>query len=189
MSRTTTTTTTRLHSSASTRTGRHAVRSDEIGESLGLILACLAASAYFDPSGTKILSTSYDDYMRIWSVDPSKLGEPIEDFEPAAMAVHDNTVGRYVTVFKAQWSRNPNVTPYWTSGNMKRSLDIYAADGTCLVKLHDPQITTIPAVTASHPSIIERAYGGNASGKINVWGPALEEDADEEADEAKEEED
>ena len=128
--------------------------------------------------------------MRIWSVDPSRLGQAIDDFEPTAMAVHDNTVGRYVTVFKAQWNRNPNVTPFWTSGNMKRSLDIYAADGTCLVKLHDPQITTIPAVTASHPSIIERAYGANASGKLNVWAPALEDDNEDEGDaeEAKEDE-
>src|SRR5262249_18105754 len=32
------------------------------------------------------------------------------------------------------------------------------------------RITAVPAVTGSHPSIVERAYSGNASGRCVVWG-------------------
>jgi hypothetical protein len=44
---------------------------------------------------------------------------------------------------------------------MKRGLDVYSGDGEKIVSLYDDAITAIPAVTATHPNIIGRVYGGN----------------------------
>lgn len=105
-----------------------------------------------------------------------------EDFEPTRVVKHDNQTGRYVSVFKAQWSSNKAVVPHWTSGNMRRSIDIYAYNGSLLAQLYDSSaITAVPAITASHPNRPDRAYGGNGSGKLYVWAPvelaAKEEEA------------
>jgi len=37
---------------------------------------------YFDTSGTKLISTSYDDYCRVWDIDPKKLGKYRAPFHP-----------------------------------------------------------------------------------------------------------
>ena len=142
--------------------------------------ACIASfehgkacsSAYFDPSGTHLLSTSYDDYIRgmllmiispkelanvqigkVWDINPSKLSSTdFGDFEPDRSVYHDNNTGAYTSVFKATWASNPTVDPYFTVGNMKRSLDMYGKDGKLIRKL-DQGLTSVPAVTCSHPSL------------------------------------
>jgi len=107
----------------------------------------------------------------VWDIDPSAIDGGA--FEPTRVVKHDNQTGRYVSVFKAQWSPNTAVVPHWTSGNMRRSIDIYAYNGTLLAQLYDASaITAVPAITASHPKRADRAYGGNGSGKLYVWAPA-----------------
>lgn len=62
---------------------------------------------------------------------------------------------------------------------MKRALEIYAYDGTLITSLYDPSlITAVPAVTASHPRRVDRAYGGNGSGKLTAWAPAEVDEAE-----------
>ena len=141
--------------------------------------ACIASfehgkacsSAYFDPSGNHLLSTSYDDYVRgtysimhrgnrcadtlgkVWDLQPSSLSTTaFGDFDPDRSVYHDNNTGAYTSVFKATWSSNPMVDPYFTIGNMKRSLDIYSKDGKLIRKL-DQGLTSVPAVTCGHPSL------------------------------------
>jgi hypothetical protein len=65
------------------------------------------------------------------------------------------------------------------TGVLVDTIDIYAADGTSIARLYDGDvITATPAVTASHPSIVARAYGATASGKVSVYAPPEDENED-----------
>ncbi|KAG9057260.1 hypothetical protein FS842_008067 [Serendipita sp. 407] len=130
------------------------------------------SSAYWDPSGTRILSTSYDNKLRVWDLPRKYLlpEEPLKSFRPAVVLDHDCQTGRWLTVFKAQWSQNPEAYPYFSVGDMKHSLKLFAADGELLADLRDKEkITAVQAVTATHPAWTNRAGTGNASGKCIFW--------------------
>jgi len=137
-------------------------------------LAC--SSAYFNPAGNKIVSTSYDDLVRIWEVEPGirdswlagQLGNV--DLAPAFQARHDNQTGRWVSVMKARWSPNPRFPCHFTIGNMGQKLDIYSPKGELLTQLTHPALTTVPAVTAQHPTSSHlQVAGATAGGKIYLW--------------------
>ena len=40
-----------------------------------------------------------------------------------------------------------------------------------LILSNDNRISAVQAVTCTHPSIVERAVSGNASGRVTLWGP------------------
>lgn len=89
-------------------------------------------------------------------------------------------MGRYVSVFKAQWSPAPDLEPHFTTGNMKHPLDVISGRGKVLAQLTDEHVTAVPAVTASHPVIGGRYYGGTASGKVSIFAPGDGDDTKEE---------
>ncbi|CAG7846133.1 DNA damage-binding protein CMR1 {ECO:0000250/UniProtKB:Q12510} [Serendipita indica DSM 11827] len=129
-------------------------------------------SAYWDPSGTKIVSISYDDKLRLWDLPRKYLlpDEPLKSFRPAVQIEHDCQTGRWVTPLKARWSQNSEAYPYFSVGDMKHSLKLFAADGELLAALKDSdKITAVQAVTATHPAYINRAASGNASGRCVLW--------------------
>ncbi|KZV69504.1 WD40 repeat-like protein [Peniophora sp. CONT] len=133
------------------------------------------SSAYWDPRGRSIVSTSYDDTLRLWDVNPSMMAKdaPFKDFKPATRIKHNCQTGRWLTVLKAQWSANPDVYPHFTVGNMDHSVNVYSAKGELLAKLADStKITAVQAVTCSHPSVVERIATGNGSGRCVLWAPA-----------------
>ncbi|KAH9814193.1 WD40-repeat-containing domain protein [Melampsora americana] len=131
-------------------------------------LAC--SSAFFNPLGNKLLSTSYDDHLRVWDLDLSQSDTWADDgFEPSYKARHDNQTGRWVSVFKARWCPNPHSPSHFTVGNMKQKLDVYSARGELLKQFTDPYLTTVPAATAQHPSLSARIAGGTAGGKVYLW--------------------
>ncbi|PLW07338.1 hypothetical protein PCANC_25608 [Puccinia coronata f. sp. avenae] len=137
-------------------------------------LAC--SSAYFDAGGTKIVSTSYDDLVRVWEVEPSTKaswltgGPSTAEVPPTFSARHDNQTGRWVSVMKARWSPNPRFPSHFTIGNMRQKLDIYSPKGELLAQLAHPDLTTVPAVTAQHPSSSTlQVAGATAGGKIYLW--------------------
>ncbi|KZS99216.1 WD40 repeat-like protein [Sistotremastrum niveocremeum HHB9708] len=132
------------------------------------------SSAYWNPHGNHILSTSYDDLLRVWNVDTEVLTsqESMKSFKPTLFLNHNCQTGRWLSIFKAQWSPNPNAFPHFTVGNMDHSLDIISAEGKSLAKLRDPtKITAVQAVTCSSPSVVARAASGNASGRCVLWAP------------------
>lgn len=91
------------------------------------------------------------------------------------MTKHDNQVGRYVTVFKAQWAGSSayGANAHCTIGNMRHQVDIISHSGKLMAQLYDPSlVTATPAVTASHPILPLRYYGGTASGKVSFFAPA-----------------
>jgi len=131
------------------------------------------SSAYWDPRGRSIVSTSYDDNIRIWDINSSafKGDGPFKSSRPFCKIKHNCQTGKWVTILKAQWTQNPNVYPYFTIGNMKHSLDIISCKGDLLAQLKDRDITAVQAVTCSHPNIVERAASGNARGRCFLWAP------------------
>ncbi|GAA5970067.1 hypothetical protein JCM11641_000252 [Rhodosporidiobolus odoratus] len=147
--------------------------------------ACLAefphekacTSAYFDATGTRLASTSYDDAVRIWDIDPQKLSDYPEGlkWKPANRFTHNCQVGAYVTVIRAKWSTVPALPPHLHVGDMSRVLDLYSPDGARVKTFTSEAITAVPAVSASHPTLAGRYYGGAASGKVSFWTTPLED--------------
>ncbi|GAA5904023.1 Cmr1p [Sporobolomyces salmoneus] len=136
------------------------------------------SSSYFDPSGTRLLSTGYDDLLRVWNIDPFQLEKQLEvdpTFEPAEIIPHNCQVGRFVTVLRAFWSPlAPSIAPpHIHVGDMRRALDLYLPDGTMVKSFSDEAITAVPAVTACHPTLPGKYYGGSASGKIAYFAQPL----------------
>ncbi|KAJ6596949.1 WD40-repeat-containing domain protein [Mycena vulgaris] len=137
------------------------------------------SSAYWDPRGRGIVSTSYDDTLRLWDIEPAKLenSAPFPSSRPFNRIRHNCQTGKWLTILRAQWSPNPDVYPHFTIGNMDHSLDIFSCKGELITRLSDGQrISAVQAVTCSHPSILERAVSGNASGRCVLWAPGPSEE-------------
>ncbi|TFY73737.1 hypothetical protein EWM64_g10275, partial [Hericium alpestre] len=141
------------------------------------------SSAYWDPRGRSIVSTSYDDTVRLWDIKPASFARnaPFSAFKPFSRFHHSCQTGQWVTVLKAQWSQYPDVLPHFTIGNLNHSLDIFSYKGDLLARLADRErVSATPAVTCSHPSVVERAASGTASGKCYLWAPSDTDDEERE---------
>ncbi|KAG0086997.1 hypothetical protein BGZ93_000851 [Podila epicladia] len=123
-------------------------------------------SAMWSPDGNSIVSTSYDDYVRVFNnFEP---GLPVVKEIPEPIKIpHNNQSGRWCTMLRAVWSHQFN---WFSIGNMNKSLDIYSrGTGDLMANLKDPRIlTTVPAANAWHPSRIVLA-SGMANGKMVIW--------------------
>ncbi|KAF8636726.1 hypothetical protein AX17_003529 [Amanita inopinata Kibby_2008] len=130
------------------------------------------SSAYWDARGSQIVSTSYDNTLRLWNF-TSPLFETdasLSTSQPFGHIQHNCMTGKWLTMLRAQWNPNPNAYPHFTIGNMDHSLDVFSCKGELVARLSDRQrISAVQAVTASHPSIIERAVSGNGSGRCVLW--------------------
>ncbi|KAG1832004.1 WD40-repeat-containing domain protein [Suillus variegatus] len=131
------------------------------------------SSAYWDPRGRSIVSTSYDDSIRLWDLDVAKYNSSpgFPSFTPFRGIKHNCQTGKWVTILRAVWNPNPDVFPHFTIGNMSYALDIYSCKGHLIARLKDSRLTATQAVTCSHPSIVERCATGNASGRCVLWAP------------------
>ncbi|KAJ9109187.1 hypothetical protein QFC21_000516 [Naganishia friedmannii] len=134
------------------------------------------SAAYWDPAGRRVLTTCYDDRIRVYDAKPSlfKVDVPVEGtFNPHLKVKHNCQTGRYVTIFKAQWCQNTQLAPHFSIGNMKKRVSVFSGlTGSLIADLSHPSLTAVPAVTATHPNIAGVVVGGNASGKCHLWGPA-----------------
>ncbi|CAG8468543.1 7959_t:CDS:2 [Funneliformis mosseae] len=121
------------------------------------------SSAYWSPTGDKVVSTSFDNFIRVFNYDEErKLKERIQ-------IPHNNQVGRWVSAFHASWNPNPNLHPHFIVGNLKRSADIYSAvTGDLIWNMRDERLTAIPAINAFHPKL-NLIVGGASNGKVVVW--------------------
>ncbi|KAJ8482107.1 hypothetical protein ONZ45_g15069 [Pleurotus djamor] len=98
------------------------------------------SSAYWDPRGRGIVSTSYDDTLRLWDIKPSSFdtADVFPSSRPFSRIRHNCQTGRWLTILRAQWSPNPDVYPHFTIGNMDHSLDIFTCKGDLITRLSDP---------------------------------------------------
>ncbi|CAK5277400.1 unnamed protein product [Mycena citricolor] len=130
------------------------------------------SSAYWDARGGRIVSTSYDNTLRMWNLDAGLFHKdaPFPSSRPLGSVKHNCQTGKWLTILKAQWSPNSEVYPHFTIGNMNHSLDIFSCKGELITRLEDrKRISAVQAVTCSHPSIVERAVSGNGSGRTVLW--------------------
>lgn len=92
-----------------------------------------------------------------------------DNLEPDSKIRHNCQTGRWVSILKAKWQKNPNDgIEKFIIGNMKRFFDIYDRNGNLLGHLNDSLMTSVPAVCNFHPT--ENWFvGGNASGKAFLF--------------------
>ncbi|EPS62360.1 hypothetical protein M569_12431, partial [Genlisea aurea] len=113
-------------------------------------------SAYFSPySGSKILTTSQDNRIRIWDSIFGDLDSPSREI------VHSHDFNRHLTPFRAEWDpKDPSerliVVGRYISENYDgvalHPIDFIDADtGRLVAEITDPNITTISPVNKLHP--------------------------------------
>lgn len=152
--------------------------------------------AAFNTAG-QVATSSYDDTIKIHSfgVGPSvsaapsrklKVKQPAQKLEsmqtwkaghtlpeevmqPEVTISHNNQTGRWVTILRPQWQRQPSDgIQKFVIGNMNRFVDVYAASGEQLAQLGGDGITAVPAVAVFHPTKYWIG-AGTASGKLCLW--------------------
>ncbi|EPQ31927.1 uncharacterized protein PFL1_00126 [Pseudozyma flocculosa PF-1] len=97
-------------------------------------------------------------------------GRPTDLLGAPTTIPHNNQTGKWLTLFRARWHANAGVEPHFSIGSMTRRAEIYAADGTLLRALWDPEVVTaVPAVTVMHPLLPGKLATGNASGRCTFW--------------------
>ncbi|KAF3925294.1 hypothetical protein ABW20_dc0107395 [Dactylellina cionopaga] len=131
----------------------------------------LSVSSAVWSSNGKVATTGYDDTVKVFDFEDSKKwkeGHKIDDVEPAAVIKHNNQVGRWVTILRAQWQQSPTGLQKFCIGNMNRFVDIYTETGEQLAQLGGELVTAVPAVAMFHPTQ-DWIVGGTASGKVCLW--------------------
>ena len=116
-------------------------------------------SAYWNPDGKRLLTTCYDDCVRVWN--PS-----VSSSKPEVSIRHNTQTGRWVLPFRAKWVGDDGVAV----GSMKREVEIFdAKTGKRSLRLHSPELmTAIPSRVAVHPTANVVA-GCTSSGRCHVY--------------------
>ncbi|KAJ4725594.1 damaged DNA binding 2 [Melia azedarach] len=145
-------------------------------------------SAYFSPlSGSKILTTSQDNRLRIWDSIFGNLDYPSREI------VHSHDFNRHLTPFRAEWDpKDPSeslaVIGRYISENYNGAalhpIDFFdISTGQLVAEVMDPNITTISPVNKLHPRDDVLASGSSRS--IFIWRPKEESESVEQKDERK----
>ncbi|CAL1532289.1 unnamed protein product, partial [Lymnaea stagnalis] len=122
------------------------------------------SSAYFSPTGHKILSSAADDAICVYSVERGMklvLSKRIR---------HNNHTGRWLTKFQPQW--HPTVEDIFVTGSMNRprEIEVFNADGTLVKSLSNTDVLgSVCSLNAFHPSEICTLVGGNSSGRLHIF--------------------
>ncbi|XP_010541451.1 PREDICTED: protein DAMAGED DNA-BINDING 2 [Tarenaya hassleriana] len=131
-------------------------------------------SAYFSRvSGTKILTTSQDNRIRVWDSIFGNLDLPSREI------VHSHDFNRHLTPFKAEWDpKDPSeslvVIGRYISENYNGAalhpIDfIDVSTGQLVAEVMDPNITTISPVTKLHP--YDDVLVSGSSRSLFIWKP------------------
>ncbi|KAK9469586.1 WD40-repeat-containing domain protein [Lipomyces arxii] len=121
-----------------------------------------------------IVCNGYDDTINIFNLKDStnwdvNFNAP-EELTPSSKIKHNCQTGRWVTILRSHWQRNPldNVQKF-VIGNMNRFMDVYTADGIQLARLGDSDlIRAVPAACQFHATK-NWIVGGTASGKVCLF--------------------
>ncbi|XP_022099517.1 WD repeat-containing protein 76-like isoform X2 [Acanthaster planci] len=121
------------------------------------------SAAYFSPiTGSKAVTTSYDDRVRILDVTESG------NMEVEKAIRHDNHTGRWLTTFRAGW--HPRREDVIVVGSMERPRRIHLFDdqGRLIHSLMDEALGSVCSVNAFHPTR-DLIVGANSSGRLHVF--------------------
>ncbi|KAK5993086.1 DNA damage-binding protein cmr1 [Cladobotryum mycophilum] len=125
-------------------------------------------------AGGHIATSSYDDTIKIYDFSDAgtwKAGHDIsaKKMNPTHTVRHNNQTGRWVTILKPQWQKQPrDGIQKFAIGNMNRFIDVFASNGDQLAQLEGEGISAVPAVAHFHPTM-DWVAGGTASGKLFLW--------------------
>ncbi|KAF6153594.1 hypothetical protein GIB67_027461 [Kingdonia uniflora] len=145
-------------------------------------------SAYFSPhSGSKILTTSQDNRIRVWDSVYGDLDSPSREI------VHSQDFNRHLTPFRAEWDpKDPSeslaVIGRYISENYNGAalhpIDfIDTSTGKLVAEVMDPNITTISPVNKLHPRDDLMATGSSRS--LFIWRPKNESELTKRKEETK----
>lgn len=143
-------------------------------------------SAYFNGSGTRLVSCSNDNKLRVFDVQggaassssastgagKDSKGAHALSASLASGVYHNNHTGRWLSPFKCVW--DPNSDDTYLIGNMGRGVDLYSAaasasgEGKAQAMLGGELLTAVPTQVAAHPSL-PAVVGGTASGRVYMW--------------------
>ncbi|KAK9057566.1 hypothetical protein SSX86_022402 [Deinandra increscens subsp. villosa] len=145
-------------------------------------------SAYFSPlSGSKIVTTSIDNRIRVWDSIFGNLDTPSREI------VHSHDFNRHLTPFRAEWdpkdsSESLVVVGRYISENYNGAalhpidfIDI--STGQLVAEVMDPNITTISPVNKLHPRDDVLASGSSRS--LFIWRPKEKSEVVQEKDTSK----
>ncbi|KAM0004642.1 putative transcription factor WD40-like family [Helianthus debilis subsp. tardiflorus] len=145
-------------------------------------------SAYFSPSsGSKIVTTSIDNRIRVWDSIFGNLDTPSREI------VHSHDFNRHLTPFRAEWDpKDPSeslvVIGRYISENYNGAalhpidfIDI--STGQLVAEVMDPNITTISPVNKLHPRDDVLATGSSRS--LFIWRPKEKSEVVQEKDKSK----
>jgi hypothetical protein len=118
------------------------------------------AGAFWAPDGSsQILSTSYDDSVRIW--------DGTKKWAQTGMAKHNNQTGRWTSPFRAIWTPSAEGV---IMGDMSRKLafcDTVSASWSFKM-LASEFVTAIPSRMCCHHKLPVVA-AGTGSGRVHLW--------------------
>lgn len=148
----------------------------------------VVTSAFFSPlSGSKILTTSLDNRLRVWDSIFGNLDTPSREI------VHSHDFNRYLTPFRAEWDpKDPSeslaVIGRYISENYNGAalhpIDfIDTSTGQLVAEIMDPNITTISPVNKLHPRVDILASGSSRS--LFIWKPKENSEINEQKEEMK----
>ncbi|GAB5585273.1 hypothetical protein Unana1_00173 [Umbelopsis nana] len=125
------------------------------------------SSCYWSPNGKKLLTTSYDNRIRVFDAS-GKMEDTKEDFA----IEHNNRTGKWVTLFRSRWNPNPSALahPHFCVGSMNHPVEVFSGvTGERICELYDPEkITAVPAVSIFHPTTPSmNILCGNGSGRMD----------------------
>ncbi|XP_059290572.1 protein DAMAGED DNA-BINDING 2 isoform X1 [Lycium ferocissimum] len=151
------------------------IRRLEAGSSLyNLEHKRVVSSAYFSPlSGSKILTTSLDNRIRVWDSIFGNLDYPSREI------VHSHDFNRYLTAFRAEWDAKDSSESLVVIGRyISENYDgaalhpidfINVSTGQLVAEVMDPNITTISSVNKLHPR--EDILASGSSRSLFIWRP------------------
>merc|ERR1712127_344056 len=125
-------------------------------------------SAFFSPSGTKLLTTTQSNTLDILENAHTALGV----MKPAKSVKHDNQTGRWLSTFIARWHpATVGDSEMFVVGSMKqpRIIEVFEGDGTLRREIGGEALTAVASRCCFHPS--EKSLivvGGNSSGRVTV---------------------
>ena len=129
-------------------------------------------AAYWSPAGCgarRLLTTCYDDRLRVWDDPSSSSSDPGPPPSPTLSIRHDHNTGRWVLPFRAAWSPAGDGI---LCGSMTRQVGLFGAgpgsSGETLAAHQSGYLTAIPSRVAAHPEMPAVA-GATASGRVAVF--------------------
>jgi hypothetical protein len=139
---------------------------------LGLLAhGAAVSSAFFSPDGGRVVSTSSDNKLRVWSAAAAAAasGAPVRD-PPSTSIYHDNHTGRWLSQFRTVWDPAGGGRTF-VVGAMNRCLEVYdAGSGSRLAALSSELLTAVPTLNAVHPCpAVNAVVSGTASGRMYLW--------------------